>query len=58
MGKRQTMLQLHRESVRSLTFNTLRCAVYLLSGLFLLKHLNQPSHVASEMTFESWHLVF
>lgn len=52
------MLQLHRESVRSLTFNTLRCAVYLLSGLFLLKHLNQPSHVASEMTFESWHLVF
>lgn len=58
MGERQTILQLHLESLRSLTCYILHCAVYLLSGVFLLKHLNQPSHVTSEMTLESWYLMF
>lgn len=57
-GETQTILQLHLESLRSLAFYPIHCAVYLLSGVFLLKHLNQPSHVTSKMTSESWHLVF
>lgn len=59
MRERHTILQLHLErSLRSLAFHTFHCAFCLLSGVFHLKHLNQPSHVASEITFESWHLVF
>lgn len=57
-GVEQTILKLHLESLRSLTFYTLHCAVYPLSGVFLLKHLNQPPHVTSEVTFESWCLMF
>lgn len=45
-------------SLRSLTCYILHCALYLLSGVILLKHMNQPSHVTSEMTLESWHLIF
>lgn len=53
------MLQLHPErSLRSFAFYTFHCAFYLLSEVFHLKHLNHPSHVASEVTFESWHLMF
>lgn len=44
--------------LRSLKSHSLHCAVYLLSGGFLFKHLNPPSHIASETTVESWHLVF
>lgn len=59
MRERQTILQLHlTRSLRSLAFYTFHCAFYLLSGVFHLKCLNQPSHVASEITFESWHLIF